>query len=93
MQVHRVVVPGSRVESWTVLGDDGVPVAAVGVLAGVPEQHRQVTEHGQGLCRPPGMPRWSRMALSSGRVSGVARHNRVRDQSPSRKARRLSGAL
>ena len=29
MQVHRVVVPGSRVESWTVLGDDGVPVAAV----------------------------------------------------------------
>jgi hypothetical protein len=29
MQVHRVVVPGSRVESWTVLGDDGAPVAAV----------------------------------------------------------------
>ena len=29
MQVHRVMVPGSRVESWTVLGDDGVPVAAV----------------------------------------------------------------
>ena len=29
MQVHRVVVPGSRVESWTVLGEDGVPVAAV----------------------------------------------------------------
>src|SRR5262249_61218446 len=29
MQVHRVAVPGSRVESWTVLGDDGVPVAAV----------------------------------------------------------------
>ena len=23
MQVHRVVVPGSRVESWTVLGDEG----------------------------------------------------------------------
>ena len=29
MQVHRVVMPGSRVESWTVLGDDGVPVVPV----------------------------------------------------------------
>ena len=26
MQVQRVVVPGSGVESWTVLGDDDVPV-------------------------------------------------------------------
>ena len=25
MQVQRVVVPGSGVESWTVLGDDDVP--------------------------------------------------------------------
>ena len=29
MQVHRVAVPGSGVGSWTVLGDDGLPVAAV----------------------------------------------------------------
>ncbi len=29
MQVQRVAVPGSRVESWTVLGDDGVPVGPV----------------------------------------------------------------
>jgi len=29
MQVQRVEVPGSRVESWTVLGDDGVPVGPV----------------------------------------------------------------
>ena len=27
MLVQRVIVPGSRVESWTVLGDDDVPVA------------------------------------------------------------------
>src|SRR5260370_20089066 len=26
MGVQRVAMPGSRVESWTVLGDDGVPV-------------------------------------------------------------------
>jgi len=26
MHVQRVAVPGSRVESWTVLGDDDVPV-------------------------------------------------------------------
>src|SRR5712692_11002367 len=29
MQVQRVAVPGSRVESWTVLGDDGVPIRPV----------------------------------------------------------------
>ena len=29
MQVQRVAVPGSRVESWTVLGDDGVPIGPV----------------------------------------------------------------
>jgi site-specific recombinase XerD len=29
MQVQRVVLPGSRVESWTVLGDDDAPVAPV----------------------------------------------------------------
>src|SRR6266704_2384539 len=29
MQVQRVEVPGSRVESWTVLGDDGVPIGPV----------------------------------------------------------------
>ncbi|MEA5457251.1 site-specific integrase [Sinomonas sp. JGH33] len=27
MLVQRVIIPGSRVESWTVLGDDDVPVA------------------------------------------------------------------
>ncbi len=29
MQVHRVAVPASGVESWTVLGDDDVPVGPV----------------------------------------------------------------
>jgi hypothetical protein len=29
MRVQRVLLPGTRVESWTVLGDDGVPVAPV----------------------------------------------------------------
>ena len=29
MQVQRVAVPGSRAESWTVLGDDDIPVAPV----------------------------------------------------------------
>jgi hypothetical protein len=29
MHVQRVVLPGSRVESWTVLGDNGAPVAPV----------------------------------------------------------------
>ena len=26
MRVQRVAMPGSRVESWTILGDDDVPV-------------------------------------------------------------------
>ena len=29
MLVHRVVMPGSLVESWTVLGDDDVPVEPI----------------------------------------------------------------
>ena len=29
MQVQRVVLPGVRVESWTVLGDDDVPVEPI----------------------------------------------------------------
>jgi integrase/recombinase XerD len=29
MRVQRVLMPGSRVESWTVLGDDHVPVEPV----------------------------------------------------------------
>ena len=29
MLVQRVVLPGSRVESWTVLGEDDVPVEPV----------------------------------------------------------------
>jgi integrase/recombinase XerD len=29
MRVQRVRSPGSRVDSWTVLGDDGVPVEPV----------------------------------------------------------------
>ena len=34
MLVQRVIIPGSRVESWTVLGDDDVPVAPLeGYLA------------------------------------------------------------
>ena len=29
MRVQRVLIAGVRVESWTVLGDDGVPVEPV----------------------------------------------------------------
>jgi integrase/recombinase XerD len=29
MHVQRVTMPGSRVESWTVLGDDDVPAEPV----------------------------------------------------------------
>ena len=29
MQVQRVVMPGVRVESWTVLGGDDVPVEPI----------------------------------------------------------------
>jgi integrase/recombinase XerD len=29
MLVHRVVMPGSPVESWTVLGDDDAPVEPI----------------------------------------------------------------
>jgi integrase/recombinase XerD len=29
MHVQRVAMPASRIESWTVLGDDGVPVEPV----------------------------------------------------------------
>ena len=29
MQVQRVVLPGVRVESWTVLGNDDVPVEPI----------------------------------------------------------------
>ena len=49
MRVQRLVMPGSGVESWTLLGDDGLPVAPVerflaylGAIVAVPE-------HGEGL--------------------------------------------
>jgi hypothetical protein len=29
MRVQRMLLPGTRAESWTVLGDDGVPVEPV----------------------------------------------------------------
>jgi integrase/recombinase XerD len=29
MRVQRVLLPGTRVESWTVLGDHGAPVESV----------------------------------------------------------------
>ena len=48
MRVQRVLMPGSARTSWTVLGDDHVPVEP-------PERflctwpRREVPEHGQGL--------------------------------------------
>jgi integrase/recombinase XerD len=50
MQVHRVVVPGSRVESWTVLGDDGAPVAAAESWLAYLSNIGRSPKHGQGLC-------------------------------------------
>jgi hypothetical protein len=47
MRVQRVLMPGSEAESWTLLGDDQVPLEPVerflAYLA-------SVAEHGQGLC-------------------------------------------
>ena len=35
MRVQRVVMPGSRVESWTVLGESDVPIKPVDAVAGI----------------------------------------------------------
>src|ERR1039458_9381987 len=52
MLVQQVVIPGSGARSWTVLGDDDVPVVPVDRF--LPDRHWQVAEHGEGLC--PLMP-------------------------------------
>ena len=46
MRVQWVVMPGSEAESWTLLGDDQIPLDPV---TGVPGLDREVAEHGQGL--------------------------------------------
>ena len=50
MRVQRVLMPGSEAESWTVLGDDQVPVEPVERFLGYLTLDREVAEHGQGLC-------------------------------------------
>ena len=49
MLVHPVAVPGSGTRSWTVLGDDDVPVVPVDRFLAYLDRHRPVAEHGQGL--------------------------------------------
>ena len=49
MRVQRVLMPGSGVESWTVLGDDHVPVEPVERFLAYLACDRAVPEHGQGL--------------------------------------------
>jgi hypothetical protein len=48
MLVHLVAVPGSGTRSWTVLGDDDVPVAPVDRFLSA-DRHRPVAEHGEGV--------------------------------------------
>ena len=53
MRVQRVVMPGSGVESWTVIGDDGVPVEPVerflGYLASVERSPNTVKAYAHDL--------------------------------------------
>ena len=49
MFVQSVLSPVDAVESWTVLGDDGAPVAPTRAVLGVLDSNRTVTGHSQGL--------------------------------------------
>ena len=47
--VQPVVVPGSGTLSWTVLGDDDVPVVPVERFLAYLTAYRPVAEHGEGI--------------------------------------------
>ena len=47
-RVQRVLMPGSEAESWTLLGDDLVPVGPVGPVLFLSGLGREVAEHTQG---------------------------------------------
>ena len=64
MIVHRVVMPVTEAVSWTVLGDDGEPVAAGGVVSGPSGGVGTLTGDGagvrvrvEGVLRVPRRPR------------------------------------
>jgi len=48
MLAQRVLLPVTRRESWTVLGNDG-PVQPIGAVSGLPDRHRAVSGFGQGV--------------------------------------------
>ena len=50
VHVQRVVMPGSGVSSWTVLGDDDAPGGADRAVSDVSDRYRPVAEHGEGVC-------------------------------------------
>ena len=50
MRVQRLVMPGSAAESWTLLGDDHLPVEPVERFLAYLRCDRAVPEHGEGLC-------------------------------------------
>ena len=63
MQVQRVVLPGVRVESWTVLGDDDVPVEPIdrwlGFLSDIdrsPDTVKAYAHDLKDLVAVPGLP-------------------------------------
>lgn len=53
MRVQRVLMPGSRFESWTVLGDDHVPVEPVerflGYLSSIEQSPNTVKAYAHDL--------------------------------------------
>jgi hypothetical protein len=49
MRVQRVAIPWSGLESWTVLGDDDIPVGPAEGWLALPDQHRAVAEHGESV--------------------------------------------
>ena len=49
MRMQRVVMPETEFDSWTVLGDDQLPVERVSGVSGL---DRDVAQHDQGLCPP-----------------------------------------
>ena len=47
MRVQRVLMPGSEAESWTLLGDDQIPLEPAERFFWLPGLNREVAEHGK----------------------------------------------
>jgi hypothetical protein len=92
MQVQRVAMPTSPVSSWTVLGDDDVPVKPIERFLGYLFRDGAVPEHDAGLrARLDGLldvavavgPGWRKVCLEDiGEFIAWLRHRRRTEPAP-----------